>query len=236
MVLEGVRLVEEALAAGAVFHFVLVDERSEQSERGRKLLERLAASSLALHRCEPSVMTAISDTEAPPGLLAVVSQPRPDLPEKLGAVLVLDGVKDPGNVGACLRTALAAGVGAVLLAPGTADPSAAKVARAALGAHFRLPIVRVSWPDARELCQRHELAVWVADARGARSCYEVDWRRPWALVMGGEAEGPSEPALAMGAAVRIPMPGPTESLNVAAAAAVLLFEAERARVAGDGPA
>jgi len=175
-----------------------------------------------------AVMASCSDTQSPPGLLAVLPI-RTHLkrkPEKLA--LVIDRFADPGNLGTLLRTALAAGVEAVYLNEGGVDPHNPKVVRGAMGAHMRLPILTV---DAKYL-QRHlaGLDIWLAEAHTGRPYTEVDWRRPVALIIGGEAHGPqpSIRALALGQ-VHIPMPGGTESLNAAVAAAVVLFEIVRQR-------
>jgi TrmH family RNA methyltransferase len=229
VVLEGVRLVEQATSAGAAFDFVLTDPDLDRTERGRALRLRLAALGIAVYEVTPGLLSSLSDTATPQGVLAVAAGPLLSAPSALRSLLVLDGVRDPGNLGTCLRTALAAGVDAALLAPGTADPSSAKVLRAASGAHFRLPVLREPWAEVAAICRAHALAVWVADARGSVEYTAVDWAAPWALVVGGEAEGASTAALERGRTVRIPMPGAAESLNVASATAVLLFEAARQR-------
>jgi len=236
MVVEGVRLVAEALAAGAAFDFALVDDELDRTELGRQLRSALLDGGVATFDTAPALLGDLSDTAAPQGVLAVVAQPRLQLPAALDAVLVLDGIRDPGNLGTILRTALASGVDAVILAAGTVDPSNAKVVRAASGAHFRLPIAAMSWAGVAELCRGAGLSVWVADVGGQDCHVAVDWTAPWALVMGGEAEGPSAPARGMGRTVRIAMPGAAESLNVSSAAAVLLFEAVRQRAAAGSDA
>jgi TrmH family RNA methyltransferase len=229
MVLEGVRLVEEALSAGASFDFVLLDDDLDRTERGRRLRGALLEGGVTTVDTASTLLADLSDTAAPQGILAVVAQPRLDLPATLDAVVVLDGVRDPGNLGTLLRTASASAVDGVILAEGTADPSNPKVVRAASGAHFRLPLVRMGWPQVAELCRGSGLVVRIADAHGLDGHGQVDWTVPWALVMGAEAEGPSARALDMGRTVRIDMPGPAESLNVSSAAAVILFEAVRQR-------
>jgi TrmH family RNA methyltransferase len=116
----------------------------------------------------------------------------------------------------------------VILAPKTVDPYNPKVVRGAMGAHFRLPIVALSWPEIAEaLAGVHVL---LADVRAERAYYEVDWARPSALIIGGEAHGASREARELAAAaIAIPMSGEAESLNAAMAASVILFEAARQR-------
>jgi TrmH family RNA methyltransferase len=141
---------------------------------------------------------------------------------------VLDRLADPGNLGTVLRTASAAGVQAVFLAPGTVDAYNPKVVRAAAGAHFHLPIVESNWGDIASALVR--LTLWRAEAHAGTPYDQVDWRQPSGLVIGSEAAGPGDAAQRLAPeAVRIPMPGKAESLNAAIATAVLLFEAARQR-------
>jgi TrmH family RNA methyltransferase len=177
-------------------------------------------------------MAAAADTHTPSGLLAVVPMPRRAVSAPLTFALVLDRLGDPGNLGTVLRTAAAAGVQAVLLTPGTVDPFNPKVVRAAMGAHFHLPIVAAEWEALPS--QLAGLTVWRAEA-GAGAAYDaVDWRQPSALLIGSEASGPGDEARALAPnLVSIPMPGRAESLNAAVAAAVLMFEVARQR--GNGP-
>jgi TrmH family RNA methyltransferase len=144
-------------------------------------------------------------------------------------VLILDGLRDPGNLGTILRTAAAAGIDAVLLAPGSVDPYNDKALRAGMGAHFRIPVVSQKWDEIAATCAG--LSVYLADMHGDVAYDAADWSNGWALIIGGEAHGASEAAAALATAgagrVYIPMAAATESLNAASAAAVILFEAAR---------
>jgi TrmH family RNA methyltransferase len=142
--------------------------------------------------------------------------------------LILDGVRDPGNLGAILRTAAAAGVDAVLLPPETADPYAPKVVRAGMGAHFHLAIHSLQWDAIRTVCG--SLQIFLAHSEGALLYTEADFTQPLALIIGGEAHGAGPEIQALHpAAVRIPMPGRAESLNAAVAAGILIFEVVQQR-------
>jgi TrmH family RNA methyltransferase len=146
--------------------------------------------------------------------------------------LVVDSVRTPGNLGAILRTAAAAGVDQVLLSPGTVDFYNPKVVRGGAGAHFRLSILPLSW---REIETRlGGCDVWLAAAQGDLAYTEVDWKQPLTLIVGGEARGASPSALSLATGrVTIFMSQSVESLNVAVATGVLLFEiARQRRVAG----
>ncbi len=175
------------------------------------------------------VLAAMSDTETPAGVVAVLPiHPRP-LPAQPGLLLILDEIRDPGNLGTMLRTAAAAGVDGVLLSPGCVDPYNPKVVRAGMGAHLRLSLHQRAWAEIAEACRG--LQVWLAAAEGALPYTEVNWRQPSALIVGSEARGAGEEAGALAdGAVYIPMFAATESLNAAVAAGVILFEAVRQRL------
>src|SRR6185436_18204338 len=136
-------------------------------------------------------MSAASDTETPQGLLAIVTLPSSLIlqPSSFSFALILDSLSDPGNLGTILRTADAAGVEAVFIAPGTVDAYNPKVVRAAMGAHFHLPIIETSWESLAD--HLNELEVWLAEAQVGEAYDQVDWRTPCALIIGSEAEGPS---------------------------------------------
>jgi len=226
-VVEGVRLAEEALASGWPIRFAL--HVPDLGARAQGLLGGLEAAGVEHLPVSTEVMQSISETETPQGVLAVLEQRQLRLPEALSFVLVLDSIRDPGNLGSLLRTAAAAGVQAVFLAPGTADAFAPKVVRSGMGAHFHLPIRDLDWDGIRR--QVSGLQVFLADAQAATPCWQADFRPPLALIVGGEAEGATSAARALAReAVCIPMPGRAESLNAAAAGAILIYEVMRRRM------
>lgn len=225
-VAEGVRLVEEALAADWPFRFVLVGE--SLSDRGRLLVADLQVHGVDVETVADSLIRSAGETEASQGILAVLKYSPLLIPRSLTFALILDQIRDPGNLGTLLRTAAAAGVQVVFLPPGTSEAFAPKVLRAGMGAHFRLPIHPLTWNEIRIATQG--LKIHLADMDGALSCWQADFRSPLALIVGGEAEGASQQARGMATSqVTIPMPGRTESLNAAAAGAILMFEVIRQR-------
>jgi putative RNA methyltransferase len=171
---------------------------------------------------------------SPSPVLAVVDIPQRALPARLGEggdIIVLDRVQDPGNVGAILRTAAAAGVQTLLTTPGTAACWAPKVLRAGMGGHFVLDIVENVAPEALQALAAH-LPLAGTVLQGGQSLYGTDLRSPLAWVFGNEGEGIA-PALQkwLGLRLTIPQAAGVESLNVAASAAVCLFEQRRQRLA-----
>jgi TrmH family RNA methyltransferase len=177
----------------------------------------------------PEVFETLSATVTSQGVLAVLPIPKMEPPADPTLVLVLDRLRDPGNLGTLLRSAAAAGVELVMLTRGCADPWSPKTLRAGMGAHFRLSLhTQAGWPDIARRAGR--MQVWVADARGEAAYDEVDWVQPSVLIVGGETEGLSPDAIALAAGrLAIPMYNQVDSLNAATAAAVVLFEAARQR-------
>jgi len=224
-VVEGVRLVEEAVKAGWNFRFALYSDGL--SERGSNLLGRLKENDIEVDEVAGDLLQKLSDTETPQGILAALELSELSSPENTDFILIPDQVRDPGNLGTLLRSAAATGAGAVLLPPETTDAFAPKVLRAGMGAHFRLPIQSLTWEEIKK--QTEGMNIYIADMDGT-ACWETDLRKPLALVIGGEAEGASDEAqrLANGK-ISIPMSEGVESLNAGVAGSVLMFEVVRQR-------
>jgi TrmH family RNA methyltransferase len=228
-VVEGVRLLEEALASGWPARLLL--HSGDLGIRGQAVLDGFANRGILIEQAAPHVLQAASDTQTPQGLLAVLELRSLPLPDKLDFVLIADGIHDPGNLGSMLRSAAAAGAQAVLLPAGGVDPYTPKVVRSAMGAHFHLPIAVQSWDDLSALLRRQALNVFLADAHGELAYTQADLRRPLALLVGGEAQGAGAQAHRLASQrISIPMAFGSESLNAAAAAAVLLFEVAHQRL------
>lgn len=223
---EGTRLVEEMARAGVRPALVFYTQGWASSPEAQPLLAPLERAEEGAWLVTEPVLAACADTQTPQGVVAVV--PCVQSPARPGLILILDGVRDPGNLGTILRSAEAAGVGQVILSPGTVDLFNPKTVRGAMGSHFRLPVAQLEWPAIRERVAG--LPVWLADARGDLAYDALDWRMPTTLVIGGEAAGAGPEALALATGrVRIPMMEGAESLNAAMAATVILFEAARQR-------
>ena len=229
---EGLRTVEEAVRYGAVqsiFYTAIEDDRT------RAVLEQAAAKQIKLVCVSDKVLKKIADTETPQGIITVCEMRSKRLDDFLASgkmLLVLDRVTDPGNIGTMLRTADAAGVGGLLLLQGCADIYAPKTVRASMGSLFHLPVLSGLSEELLVQAARkagYELLVTCLD--GADNLYKADLQGRIAFVMGNEANGVS-PALLAAADKRvfIPMQGRAESLNVAMAAGIVMFEALRQRL------
>jgi TrmH family RNA methyltransferase len=229
-IVEGLRLVEEIVKAGPEPVFVFYTQPFSAIPRGRAVLEALRSSAGEVFTVSDEVMRIMADTKTPQGILAVLPFPQPT-PDESPLILVLDNLRDPGNLGTILRSAEAAGVGKVITIKGTVDVLSPKVVRGAMGAHFRLPMLYDrKWEEIQgELRNRQIL---LADPGEGLSYYQVDWTQPSALVVGGEAHGLGREARELEAkSVTIPMRGGAESLNVAVATSIILFEAARQKLA-----
>ena len=227
-VIEGVRLVEEALKRGWPACLVLYSD--EINERGRSVVQGFQQQGVETYEVASAVLRSASDTGTPQGLLAVLQAHTLPVPSTLDFVFIPDSVRDPGNLGTMLRTAAATGVQAVWIPPGTVDPYSPKVLRSAMGAHFCLPVIVHEWISLRELVQRHSLYCFLADSEAASVYTGVNFQRPVVVIVGGEAEGASQEARMLASeTVQIPMSGQVESLNAAVAAAVLFYEVVRQR-------
>jgi TrmH family RNA methyltransferase len=224
-VAEGTRWLVELAATATGLRQVYYTEKWLAEADHADILAQVSAKKQPVR---DNVMSVMSATETPPGALAVVDFISLDIPSKASLLLILDGVSDPGNLGTILRTAGAAGVDAVLLSPGCVDLYNPKVVRGAMGSHLRLPTRRLSWAEIARTCEGIEIWLAAADARVPYTA--VEWRNPAALIVGNEAHGASEMARTLADnSISIPMQARTESLNVAVATAVILFEAVRQR-------
>ena len=224
LVLEGDRLIGDALQRGGTPDTALYSPEHADYE----LIAHFQNSDCTLLAVSPEVLRYVSDTQGAPGIVAIFHIPKPSLPRIVTRAVILDAIREPGNLGAILRSAAAAGVDIAILAPDCVDPYNSKAMRAGMGAHFRLPIVEAPWSEIRAFCTDLQLHATDADAECAYT--DVDWNQPWALIIGNEAHGISSAARKMATRrIFIPMSHDTESLNAAAAAAVILFEAQRQR-------
>lgn len=174
------------------------------------------------YQVTPEIVEKISGVKNPEGVLAEVKIPRLAL-ESPKRVLVLENLNDPGNLGTLIRTALAFGWDGVFLLGGCCDPFNDKAIRASKGAVFRFPLVFGDLDTLTIFLAKHKLNVWVADLEG-KDARCLTREKAVALVLGNEANGPTQDMLALGSRVTIPMEGAFESLNVAIAGAILLYQ------------
>ena len=224
---EGVRTVEDLVASPLPVRFAVASSTLGDTPRGRGLVSAIAARGIPVHEVEERAFRDWADTETPQGVLAVAEIPRAGLAAvpldaDPAVLLVLDAVQDPGTCGTLVRTAEALGAAGVVALPGTVDPWNPKSVRAAMGSSFRLPVVEADWDVLEPWLREHGVAT-VASAVGAPPPESLPRRA--ALVLGNEGAGVSADTLRRAdVTLGIPLRGRAESLNVAAAGAILLHE------------
>lgn len=227
---EGERLVEECLQSG--LPLAVCFHSPEVSLRAQTILAELAERGCPLLPTADAVLSTISDTVHSQGLIVLAKRPVATLEQVLSSgelIVCLDAIQDPGNFGTILRTAEAAGASGVISLKGSVDAFAPKTLRSAMGSAFRLPIGTDVTPEDLLAASNAKGLTLVATAADGETVYsQFDWRRPAVVVLGNEANGVRPDLLnRCEERIRIPLQPPVESLNVAAAAAVILFEAAR---------
>ncbi|KVX89791.1 RNA methyltransferase [Burkholderia ubonensis] len=223
--LEGFHLASAYLDTGAIPELCVATEGALRHDEAQAIVARVDAHRLVT--LPDALFGQLSNVVNGVGFLLLVDRPSHPLPARVtGTSVVLDGVQDAGNVGSILRSAAAAGVKHVFCAPGTAYAWSSKVLRSGMGAHFLLSIHEDV--EAGALAERIGVPVALTDSHGAQAIYDCDLAGPVVWVFGNEGAGVS--VFWRDAAthrVTIPQPGGMESLNVAAAAAICLFEQVR---------
>lgn len=232
--LEGPKLVLEALAAGLAVVEAATSPRAEASPAGAAALSALRGREVPVRRLTAELFTSLSEAETSQGVLALARRPAFDEERVFRGtplVLVADGVQNPGNLGGLLRTAEAAGASGAILTTGCTDPFSWKALRGSMGSAFRLPHLRgLTIEKALDALDARGVSVLATAVDGERRYDEADLRGPVALVVGSEGAGlPASVRARATARLRVPLAGPVESLNVGVAAALVLFEAARQR-------
>jgi TrmH family RNA methyltransferase len=234
-VIEGANLIEAALARHGVIHIRTLMTTERFREKEHALMGRAGPLVRDAIDLPEGVMARLSGTGSPRGGLATVEMALPSLPTLAldGVTVIADGIADPGNLGTLVRTAEAAGASAFIATSGTCDLFGQKALRASAGSALTLPVAYAAEGEIVEALRARRVRAMRAEPRAGRSVFETDLRGGGvAIVFGNEAHGPGEALrAAAGAAIHVPVAGHAESLNVAASAAVILFEAYRQREA-----
>jgi RNA methyltransferase, TrmH family len=229
-IVEGVRAVEELLKTPGTRFMAVYTEELAQGLRGKKLLVELDKKRIEKYPVTEKELEQVSECDTPSGILAVVETREVKLADMLSAgkpfLVILDDLQDPGNAGTIIRTAEAAGVTGVILSQNSVDPYNSKVVRASMGSILRMPVLKVgNIPSLLDQLKARGIRVIACDTRGAKYYYEEDWRLPLALVLGNEGAGLAKEVLAkVSATVKIPQKHSVESLNVAAAGAIIMYQ------------
>jgi len=236
---EGIRLLEEALRENWPLRQVIYTAELTANPRGAGLLEALAQQGVPAEPVDEELFAELAETETPQGIIAVAAmagRPISDLQLILNGepdlLVLVDGVRDPGNLGTIIRCADAYGAGGVLLLKGTVDPYNPKTIRATMGAIFRVPLLSVE--NSEHLAEAWKAGGWklvAGDPAADKLIHHCDLTGRVILAVGGEADGFSgNLGSFLDETVRIPMPGRAESLNAGVAAGIMLYEAVRQRM------
>jgi RNA methyltransferase, TrmH family len=225
-IVEGVRAVSDVVSAGVRPIAIYIREDFDLDEMPGHL------PGVAVRRVLPQLFDTLTDVVHPQGILAVVPMLEPaevPLADASPIIMILDGVRDPGNMGTLFRSAAGAGLDHLVIGPECVDPYHPRAVRAAMGAHLRIPFSHRSWGDLGPLLADYEV-VALADAAGDARYDSVRWTASAAMVVGGEAFGPSSSAYECAKQrVSIPLHNGVESLNAGVAGSLLAFEAARQR-------
>jgi len=231
LLLDGDHLIHEAIASGITIDAAAFAERLATGP----LAARLQNAGTRVVLVSDAVLDAMSPVQSPSGVAAIARRPACSLDRALGQapqlVLMLHDVQDPGNVGAVVRAAEGCGATGIVCSERTADPFGWKALRGAMGSTFRLPLAaRQSLATAVATARSRGLRIFAATARDGSPLPECDLRGPAAILLGGEGAGlPADLIEAADTRLTIPMQPPVESLNVAIAAALVVYEAARQR-------
>jgi TrmH family RNA methyltransferase len=239
VLLDGLHLVQDARRAGLTFETLAITEAVRRSPEAAELCAALDSAGVDVVEVSQPVLEALSPVPSPSGVVAIARRPDSSLARVVAAsdcpvLIVAVDVQDPGNVGAIARAAEAGGATGLVLCGSSADPFGWKALRGSMGSLLRLPVAgMIDWREAIAGIRARGARIVATEPHGGISLFDADLRRPLGFLLGGE--GPGLPADAIAAAdlrVSIPMHGPVESLNVAVAAALLVYEAARRETAG----
>jgi RNA methyltransferase, TrmH family len=233
--IEGIKMVEEALR-DAVGVKTVVAAPSLVQHHGKGILKLAEHQGIEVVWISDRLMDAVAESKTPQPVLAVLNMKeytedglftRPS-----GLIIVCHQLQDPGNLGTIIRTAEAVGASGMAITSNTVDPFNAKAVRASMGSILRMPVVQInSLPAFIVVCKRKGYQTVATTLTGAKTHYDADFTKPTVILLGQESAGlPQEIIADIDLSVRIPVSDTIDSLNVAVAAAVVLYEAMRQRL------
>lgn len=237
--IEGARLAEEAFRSSLEIEEILIAEAFEGRDAGRSFIQGLYGRDISPVVVADRLFASIADTRAPQGIVLIAKRPGTSL-DGIGralndgrfgipVVVFLSEINNPSNLGAVFRTAEAAGAAGVIVSAGSADTFSPKSIRSAMGANLRLPVgENITFDEAIAWARKNGLVSTAADINGRVDYTEIDWKVPRLVIFGSEAHGLSGAEReAIDEIIKIPMESGVESLNVAVASGIVLFEARR---------
>jgi TrmH family RNA methyltransferase len=232
--IEGPHLIEMALKRGSQINDVLFSAEFSSKENGQEFLKKLSKHTKNIFEVSEHIIARLADTETTQGIIAVSACRSLSLeglrPGAGALIVVIDGVQDPGNLGAIIRTSDAAAADAVILLPGTCDAFMQKTIRSTAGSIFNIPVIYADLQALLQWLRLNKIKLGVTSLDTDKTIFEERLVGPLALVFGNEAHGVSKEIInAADLLLKVPIFGHAESLNVASAAAICLYEAQRQR-------
>ncbi|HYF83071.1 MAG TPA: RNA methyltransferase [Clostridia bacterium] len=229
-IIEGEKLLKEALDYKASISMVLFSESFAESERYGELEAALKSSNIPLYYSDERVFKEVGETETPQGVIAIVDKMEFNLDSILKkdelCIVLLDEVRDPGNAGTIIRTADACGIDAVLLSNGSVDLYNGKTIRATMGSLFHIPVIQnLDTTEAILKLKDSSVMTIGADPHSSESCIDLPRYKRSAIIIGNESQGIGREIIELlDKNIKIPMPGRAESLNAGIAASILMYE------------
>ncbi|WP_425448189.1 23S rRNA (guanosine(2251)-2'-O)-methyltransferase RlmB [Dethiothermospora halolimnae] len=233
--IEGVRAVEETLDKGKNIDFIIFSDGLCEVNGGEDLLTRMEKKGHTIYHTTDKILGEISDTQKPQGIICVLNMENRSLDSVLkkkdNFLILLDNLQDPGNLGTIIRTADAMGANGVVVTKGCVDIYNPKVIRSTMGSVFHVPIIMADSIDyVINVLRNNNITIIAAGLETTRFCYDEDFSKDFALIIGNEASGITDNVMKMcDSVVKIPMSGDAESLNAAIASAIIMYEANRQR-------
>jgi TrmH family RNA methyltransferase len=233
-IIEGIHLVGEAFKISKI-SAIIYSGRVLENQEGKELVSQIRGKGIENYQVTEKIIEEISEVENPQGILGVVEEEKFSLQDILASanplIVFCHEVQDPANLGTIIRTADAAGANGVILSKGTVDLYNSKVLRGSMGSVFHLPIVYVDdIQEALKTLKKNKVDLLATALKANKNCYEIDYNKPIAILVGNEAAGlPDEIISTCDQVVKIPMLGKAESLNAAVSTAIVLYEAVRQR-------
>lgn len=235
--IEGIRIIEEAVSAGAGIKYCLCSEELD-GDRVKSLLKGMKDKNIKIYMVDSKLINDICDTENPQGIVAVIEKKKyeeEELFKNSDYLVVVDRIQDPGNLGTIIRTADAAGAHGIIISDGTVDPYSPKVLRSTMGSIFHVPVIfATDMIKAIDMLKARDFSVYVSSLEGSVPYHEEDYTGKTVIVIGNEANGVSSSIIHRAdRLIKILMPGKAESLNAGIAGGILMFEVVKQRMAVD---
>lgn len=234
-IIEGIKIIEEALLNNITLKYIFITDKLQTTPEGSSFYEKIQYNKNVVHITE-GIFKEISDTENPQGIIGVAKFHTSKLEDLINkdnpALIFLDALQDPGNLGTIIRTCDAFNLDGIILGEGSVDPYNPKVVRATMGSIFRVPLlVSNNSLETLSKLQSDNIKILSTSLEADLPIYDIDYRQGFAIVIGNESKGVQGEILNLSdQLIKIPMPGSAESLNAGVAASIIMYEAMKGKL------